>query len=956
MQAFWGVRGQKYSPPSSAPFILRLAKFSSRSKLCTAIFTQQKSQIFNFCFFCFDCFLGLFSVSVCVWEDCRSDGVDCCCVVVFGENWEMIAENNNKLTRVLLHAFLEWVLIFLLLLNSVFSYLIFRFADYFRLKRPCFWCSTIDPLFHHYETRDLVCEHHASQIGRSSAADASSSIDGKGILDGTGRPDDDDINASHDMINHLSYNFNDEASFVEGCSLALKAQNKSTHLIRDLYSEENVVEFTFSEDESVETRSVKKGCDFSVADCCDGYRKIIDHDRLNWGGEPCAVSEIIPLIDDTSCCFGQYESACGVPSPESKGETDVTLIKHTKVNHSECYSIAYTVEGDLVMDLFRNVASAKSTSTTSDIVDTVQEIQATAKQGKDELVPLGLQCIEKTERRVELDTEDQTHDQHEDIPIQSLLLYRTNEHVHEQMEEMAHQLVLSPSPWTEDLVCEPTEETSTPASVAFPSEHKHEPIVEVVAQASPNLPHPNVEELSELQVTRDPEQALHSSLPLSVKDYSNNPLHFSQNDDYDQVEEVMALNRPLPVEATEPCLTVSLGLIQNEGNKYPDTPSSIDGAHNPYKSWLLLDKRESATEESLDGSIYGDFENDEGVLTVNKLKAALKVERKVLHALYAELEEERNASAVAACQTMAMINRLQEEKALVQMEALQYQRVMEEQSEYDQEALQLLNELMVKKDEEKQELERELEIYRKRLTDYETKERLMMMSNRKEEGFLSGSSVSCGNKDTDEASIDLKRELKCVVNGFEHNGENGDHSTPLDDVVNVEESLSHFEEERISILEQLKVLEERLFTLDDGFPCNHDYSCDENGTGKGFHIDVKGDYHLERRVMVPKAKMLLPLFDATVDGNDYGGLSGNENEHDFTSYPHSSSSISEPENTNLCIEEEVDHVYKRLQALEADRDFLRHCFSSLKKGDKGQELLQEILQHLRILRSAEVHD
>lgn len=62
---------------------------------------------------------------------------------------------------------------------------------------------------------------------------------------------------------------------------------------------------------------------------------------------------------------------------------------------------------------------------------------------------------------------------------------------------------------------------------------------------------------------------------------------------------------------------------------------------------------------------------------------------------------------------MAIINRLHEEKAAMQMEALQYQRMMEEQSEFDQEALQLLNELMVKREKENAELEKELEVYRK---------------------------------------------------------------------------------------------------------------------------------------------------------------------------------------------------------------------------------------------------
>ncbi|KAK6926045.1 GTD-binding domain [Dillenia turbinata] len=44
-------------------------------------------------------------------------------------------------------------------------------------------------------------------------------------------------------------------------------------------------------------------------------------------------------------------------------------------------------------------------------------------------------------------------------------------------------------------------------------------------------------------------------------------------------------------------------------------------------------------------------------------------------------DTERSASAIAANNTNAMITRLQAEKAAVQMEALQYQRMMEEQAD-----------------------------------------------------------------------------------------------------------------------------------------------------------------------------------------------------------------------------------------------------------------------------------
>ncbi|KAI3693845.1 hypothetical protein L1987_76799 [Smallanthus sonchifolius] len=71
-----------------------------------------------------------------------------------------------------------------------------------------------------------------------------------------------------------------------------------------------------------------------------------------------------------------------------------------------------------------------------------------------------------------------------------------------------------------------------------------------------------------------------------------------------------------------------------------------------------------------------------------------------------KLEEERNASAVAANQAMAMITRLQEEKAALYTEALQCLRMMEEQAEYDNEALQNANDIIQEKDNQIQDLEK----------------------------------------------------------------------------------------------------------------------------------------------------------------------------------------------------------------------------------------------------------
>ncbi|CAK9180286.1 unnamed protein product [Ilex paraguariensis] len=386
----------------------------------------------------------------------------------------------------------------------------------------------------------------------------------------------------------------------------------------------------------------------------------------------------------------------------------------------------------------------------------------------------------------------------------------------------------------------------------------------------------------------------------------------------------------------------SLGLELNEieDNRVPDTPNSTDSFNQLNKKLLLLENRDSGTEDSLEGSVTSEFEG--------------------------ELEEERSASAVATNQTMEMINRLQEEKAAMQMEALQYQRMMEEQSEYDQEVLQLFNELMVKREKEKQELEKELEMNRKKLLDYDAKEKMRRLRRSKDGSARSGfSSASCSNvEDSDGLSIDLNQEAK-EDNYCCSYQENGSHHTPVDGVLDLEESLADFEEERLFILEQLKVLEEKLETLSDEeeqhfedvsrvghFQEGNGDQLDENAhfgnetnrLGNGFSKKIKGSM----------GKRLLPLFDAISVENGDGMVNGHENEFHINGWHNTTVTKVELESKKMDIEEEVNHLYKRLQALETDREFLRHCISSVKKGDKGIDLLQEILQHLRDLRNVDL--
>ncbi|GMI98653.1 hypothetical protein like AT4G13630 [Hibiscus trionum] len=97
---------------------------------------------------------------------------------------------------------------------------------------------------------------------------------------------------------------------------------------------------------------------------------------------------------------------------------------------------------------------------------------------------------------------------------------------------------------------------------------------------------------------------------------------------------------------------------------------------------------------------------------IRTLEQALEKEKTEHAAIYLELEKERAAAASAADEAMAMILRLQEDKASIEMEARQYQRMMEEKFAYDDEEMNILKEILVRREKENHLLERELEAFR----------------------------------------------------------------------------------------------------------------------------------------------------------------------------------------------------------------------------------------------------
>lgn len=98
---------------------------------------------------------------------------------------------------------------------------------------------------------------------------------------------------------------------------------------------------------------------------------------------------------------------------------------------------------------------------------------------------------------------------------------------------------------------------------------------------------------------------------------------------------------------------------------------------------------------------------------IKMLENALEEEKAAYGALYLELEKERASAATAADEAMAMISRLQEEKASMELEMRQYQRMIDERVAYDEEEMDILQEILIRRERENHFLERELETYRK---------------------------------------------------------------------------------------------------------------------------------------------------------------------------------------------------------------------------------------------------
>ncbi|KAL0426611.1 UNVERIFIED_CONTAM: Myosin-binding protein 7 [Sesamum latifolium] len=100
------------------------------------------------------------------------------------------------------------------------------------------------------------------------------------------------------------------------------------------------------------------------------------------------------------------------------------------------------------------------------------------------------------------------------------------------------------------------------------------------------------------------------------------------------------------------------------------------------------------------------------------LRETVSSQQQTIQDLISELEEERNASSSAANEAMSMILRLQGEKAEIQMEARQFKMFAEEKMAHDQQETLALEDLLYKREQTIESLTCEVQAYKHRMMSY----------------------------------------------------------------------------------------------------------------------------------------------------------------------------------------------------------------------------------------------
>ncbi|XP_039114615.1 myosin-binding protein 7-like isoform X1 [Dioscorea cayenensis subsp. rotundata] len=303
------------------------------------------------------------------------------------------------------------------------------------------------------------------------------------------------------------------------------------------------------------------------------------------------------------------------------------------------------------------------------------------------------------------------------------------------------------------------------------------------------------------------------------------------------------------------------------------------------------------------------------------LREALVKHQQTIHDLYAELEEERNASSTAASEAMSMILRLQREKAEAQMEARQFKRLAEEKMAHDQQEIIALEDLLFKRDQGIQSLSNDLQTLRYRLNSFDNPQTPTTPLSATAE-FPPYPALRCTIPTADfdlNIADDAPSPADLEKYAF---GE-----TPRDRIQNFEQRICELER-----TPSTKVMEKGVV---------------------GYFYSPRRPRHLRRMSFESFGSGSFRRGDEFPLSIERAGSENNEEICDRVYTIDAVHACNDSMNTsrefgagNGRDEGEIEKLYTRLQALEADREYMRQAIMSVSTDKAQMVLLKEIAQQL----------
>ncbi|KAF8085250.1 hypothetical protein N665_0674s0015 [Sinapis alba] len=333
------------------------------------------------------------------------------------------------------------------------------------------------------------------------------------------------------------------------------------------------------------------------------------------------------------------------------------------------------------------------------------------------------------------------------------------------------------------------------------------------------------------------------------------------------------------------------------------------------------------------------------------LRQTVTSQQQSIHELYDELEKERNAASSAADESMNVMQRLQHEKAELQMELRQYKLYAGEKMEHDLQEILALEEMVNQREQTILALECEAQGYKHRMMSY---------------GIMEGEGDGGGDMSllSRNPSFDYEYEypsLKCGnVNG---------NQDPLEADIYVADDENYPPADSPHGREHLRSLDKRISqmetnpSLDDGFRV----ASEKEVVGQSprhfrrvssSHLGAsKDDVFVESECISKKVEHVssytendngksdpLDIGDDRVYTIDSGYHSGvTEQKHEAET---SHGNVVSPRGQMEHGDPDITKLYMRLQALEADRESMKEALLSMRTEKAQMVLLKELAQHL----------